>query len=490
MLSNILEMAEQSLKDKTVKGVGWSAADSVVQHAVSFVVGIVLARLLTPDDYGLIGIVAIFTVICNSIINGGFSSALIRKKEVSETDYNTAFFVNLSLSLFFYIVIFLCSPFIADYFGRVELVELTRVSSLSMIIGAIAIVQQTRLTRRIDFKTQTKISLIASVTSGAIGIVMALIGFGVWSLVAQGLLSQLLRTLFLWIYNKWSPRFIFSYESFKALFGFGWKIMLVGCINSVWNELYQVVIGKYYNPATLGQYTRANQFSQLFSNNLTSVVQRVSFPVLSQIQDDKSRMVAAYRRIIKVSMFITAVSMFSLGAISEPLLYCLIGEKWHEAATYLPLICVAASLFPLHAINLNMLEVLGRSDLFLGIEVVKKLILLFPLYIGAVVGIIPMLWVSIITGVIAFFLNSFFTGKILGYSSWMQIKDVMPSYFVATIVALAVWFFKYLPISFWIILPLQIIIGTVVFFFVCKATKLGEYYEAKEMVLSLIRRKV
>lgn len=482
-------MAEQSLKDKTVKGVGWSAIDNASQHVVSFIVSIVLARILSPDDYGLLGIIAIFTVICNTLISGGFSDALLRRNNVSDNDYNTAFVINFVLSLILYFVVFICSPLIASFFGREELVSLTRVSSLTMIIGALAIVQQTRLTKRIDFKTQTKISLIASITSGLVGIIMALWGFGVWALVAQGIMSQTLRTVLLWIYNKWIPRLIFSYESFKELFGFGWKMMLVAFINSLWKELYQVIIGKYYNPATLGQYTRANQFSQLFSNNLTNVVQRVSFPVLSEIQDNKTRMVAAYRRIIKTTMFITAVTMFALGAVSEPLIYCLIGEKWHEASTYLPLICVSASLFPLHAINLNMLEIQGRSDLFLGIEIVKKIILLFPLYVGAVFGIMPMLWVSIGTNFIAFLLNSFFTGKMLGYSSWMQLKDVVPSYTVASIVAVSVWFLKDLPLSNWIILPMQVIVGIVVFFMVCKVSKIEEYHEVKELALSLINKK-
>ena len=352
-------MAEQGLKDKTVKGVGWSAIDNVSQHAVSFLVSIILARLLSPDDYGLIGLIIIFTDICTSLINGGFANALIRKKDVTADDYSTVFIVNLGMSLLLYGIIYICSPLIAAFFARNELVALTRVTSLGMIIGAFAIVQQTRLTKKIDFKTQTKITLIAAVTSGVVGIVMALMGLGVWSLVAQGLSNLSLRTIFLWIYARWKPSVHFSKKSFCELFGFGWKIMLSNLLDTVWKELYQVVVGKFYSPATLGQYSRAKGFSQLFSNNLTSVIQRVTYPVLSDIQDDTTRMVNAYRRIIKISMFITAASMLFLGAISEPLLYCLIGPKWHEAATYLPLICIAGSLYPLQAINLNMLQVQG-----------------------------------------------------------------------------------------------------------------------------------
>ena len=481
-------MDGQSLKDKTIKGVGWSAVDNFVQFGVTFVVSIVLARLLSPDDYGLIGIVTIFTAVCATIINGGFTNALIRKKEATEDDYNTAFIVNMGLSIFLYVVIFLCSPFIADFFRREELVALTRVASLGMIIGALALVQQTRLTKRIDFKTQTKITIIASLSSGIIGIGMALMDYGVWALVAQTLSFQAFRTVFLWYYNKWIPRLRFSSASFHELFGFGWKMMASGVLDTVWKELYQVVVGKFYSPAALGQYTRAKQFSQLFSSNLTSVVQRVTFPVLSNIQDDKSRMISGYRRIIKTTMFVTAISMFFLGAIAEPLLYCLIGPKWHEAATFLPLICISGSLYPLHAINLNMLQVQGRSDLFLGLEIVKKIIGLVPLAVCIFYGIMPMLYVNIVIGVICFFLNSYFPGKLLGYSSWMQIKDVAPSYGIALLVVVCIYFLKYLPVSYWIVLPLQIFMGLLVIYVACTMCRIQEFLEVKQMAKPIINR--
>lgn len=481
-------MSESSLKDKTVRGVGWSAIDNVSQHAVTFVVSIVLARLLSPEDYGLLGIIAIFTAVCTALINGGFGSALIRKKDATEDDYNTVFIVNLGMSFLLYAIIFFCSPLIARFFGREELVALTRVSSLGMIIGALALVQQTRLTKRIDFKTQTKITIIASITSGIIGILLAATGFGVWALVAQGLSSHTVKTVLLWFFNKWAPKLRFSKRSFRELFGFGWKLMVSGVLDTVWKELYQVVVGKFYSPATLGQYTRAKGFAQLFSNNLTSVIQRVTYPVLSNIQDDKNRMIAAYRRIIKTTMFITAVCMFFLGAISEPLLYCLIGPKWQEAATYLPLICIAGSLYPLHAINLNMLQVQGRSDIFLILEIVKKTIALGPLFVGAFVGIMPMLYTNLLTGVIAFFLNSYYTGKKLGYSSWMQIKDIAPSYGLGLLIALSVWFFKYLPISNWIILPIQLVVGITVFFVFCKITNNKEFEETKQLAIPFINK--
>ena len=481
-------MAKQSLKNKTVKGLAWSGIDNVISFSVTFVVSVILARLLTPDDYGLTGIIAIFTTICETLITAGFTNALIRKKDATDNDYNTVFIVNICVSIFLYIVIFICSPFIADFFNREELVDLTRVSTIGMIIGALAIVQQTQLTKRIDFKTQTKITLQASLFSGIIGIAMALLGFGVWALVVQHLTKLSLRSFLLWLYNKWIPKLQFSSKSFHELFGFGWKMMLSGLLNTIWADINKIIVGKLYLPATLGQYSRAAQFSSLFSNNLSKVVQRVTFPVLSNIQDDKQRLVSAYRRIIKSIMIVTATGMFFLGAISEPFIYCMIGPKWHEAATYLPLICISGSLYPLHAINLNMLQVQGRSDLFLGLEIIKKIIGLIPLAICFYFGIIPMLLANILIGFLCYFLNSYFSGKFLGYSFWMQIRDITPSYGIALTIAFAVFFLKYLPITYWVILPLQIFVGIAVFFLICGYSHMSEYEELKAIVMPYITR--
>lgn len=484
---------EESLKKKTIKGFGWSAIDNVASYGASFFISIVLARLLTPYDYGLIGIIAIFTTICGVLINAGFSTALIRKNDCTEADYNTVFLVNLVLSISLYLVIYFCAPLISVFFERAELVSLIRVSSLSMIIGAVSIVPVTRLTKKIDFRSQTKVTVFSAIVGGVIGISMAYMGFGVWSLVFSGLISSVVRTVLLLIYNKWFPVLYFSADSFHNLFGFGWKMMASGILDSVWKQLYQVVVGKFYSPAALGQYTRAIGFSQLFSSNLSSVVQRVTYPVLSSLQDDKSRMVSAYQKLIKSTMFITAISMFFLGAISEPLLYCLIGPQWHDAAIYLTIICISESTYPLHSINLNMLEVQGRSDLFLGLEIIKKMIAICPLTVGAIWGILPMLFVNLVTTAIAYFLNSHYSGKLIGYSSWMQLKDVAPSYGIGFLVALSVYFMKYLPLSYWVVLPLQLVSGTVVFYVICKLVNNEEYHQALGILVNFknkIKQKV
>lgn len=484
-------MPETSLKDKTVRGVGWSAADAFLGQGVTFIVGLVLARLLTPEEYGLIGIVTIFTTVLLGVIDSGFSNALIRKLKVTEEDYCTLFLFNLIVSTAMYVLLYAGAPWIAVFFERPQLVSLTRVMGLLLILQALSIVQYTILSRNIDFKTKTKASLISAIISGVIGIAMAFFGYGVWSLVVQQLSRQFLYSLCLWIFNKWWPKLKFSIESFKYLWGFGWKLMLSGLLDRIWAQLYQTVVGKFYNPATLGQYSRAKEYANIFSSNFCGIAQRVSYPVLSQIQDDPNRMVGGYRRIIKVTMFVTAITMISIGAVADPLIYCLIGPQWNHAATFLPLICISMSLYPLHAINLNMLQVQGRTDIFLYLEIVKKVIAIGPICLGIFINIYWMLVGTIVTGIIAFFLNSYYTGKELGYSSMMQLKDVAPSYGIAFLIALSVYFFKYLPISNWIILPIQIVVGAAVFFAVCEKRQLEEYGEVKGMAkqyLSKLKR--
>ncbi len=481
-------MTQESLRNKTVKGVGWSAADSLLGQGVTFIVGIILARLLTPSEYGLLAICMIFITVLNGIVDSGFSNALIRKQNATDKDYNTMFFTNLVISIILYVGLFMFAPYISTFFSRPELTSLVRVSGIVMIVNALSLTQVTILTKRIDFKTKTKSSLISAIISGIIGIAMAYTGYGVWSLIFQQLSKQVFYTICLWNYNKWLPTLQLSIESFRYLWGFGSKLLLSGMLNNIWGQLYQVVVGKYYSPVTLGQYTRGREFAGIVSSNITTIVQRVTYPVLADIQNDPVRMVAGYRRIIKTTMLLTCVSIISLGAVAEPFIYCLIGPQWYEAATYLPFICIIMSTYPLQAINLNMLQVLGRSDIFLYVEIIKKIIAIGPLVVGIIFNIYWMLIASIVTSIVSYFLNSYYTGLKLGYTSYMQIKDVAPDYFVAFIVALSVYFMKFLPISPWFILFIQAIIGTIVCLALCETLKLSEYTELKSIVLSGFRK--
>ena len=474
------------LRKKTLHGAGWSFIDNIANYGVSFIVGLILARMLTPQEYGLIGIILIFIALFNTIVDSGFSNALIRNKDAKEIDYNTVFFVNLAVSLLLFVICYFSAPVIATFFNEPQLTPLTRVMGIVVVINAFAIIQRTILIKKINFKIQTKVSLVASVGSGIIGIVMAVLGMGVWSLVAQQISRQLLNTIFLWLWNSWRPRMQFSYASFKEHFGFGWKLLTSSVIDTVWREIYQVVIGKYYAAAALGEYTRAKQFGDIFSSNMTSVVQRVTYPVLSSIQDDKDKLKYGYRRIIKTTMFIAFVCMLMLAAVSRPMIEVLIGNQWGEAAKMLPILCFNMMLYPLHAINLNMLQVQGRSDLFLRLEIIKKCIAVIPLCLGIFVGIYWMLWGSLCAGLFNYYLNSYYSGKFLNYDIITQIKDISPSFFLASAAALMVYAVSFIPMSLYIVFPMQLVVGLVAVIVLSEIFKIDEYKEIKKIVQSAI----
>jgi len=288
-----------SLKKKAIHGVSWSALDNIASSGITFLVGLALARILSPVEFGLLGMITVFIAVSNSIIDSGFSSALIRKTDAKDIDYNTVFYFNLLFGFVLYIILFFCAPVISRFFHEPVLIPVTRVMGIVLIINSISIIHRTLLVKKLDFKTQTKISFIASTISGVIGIGMALKGFGVWSLVGQQLSRQLMNTFFLWLFCAWRPLSEFSRQSFKELFGFGSKLLLSGLIDTIYKNIYYLIIGKFYNAAQLGQYTRAEQFDAVFSSNLTSVIQRVSYPVFSSIQDELKRLKQAYRRVIK-----------------------------------------------------------------------------------------------------------------------------------------------------------------------------------------------
>lgn len=482
-------MAEQSLKSKTVKGMGWSALENMTRLGVTFVVSIVLARLLSPEEYGLIGILTIFIAIFNAIVDSGFTNALIRKQDATDTDYSTVFYTNLVLSVVLAAVLFFFAKPISVFFERPELVSLTQVMSSIVILNALSIVQRVRTTKAIDFKTQTKITFISSIGSGVIGIAMAYMGYGVWALVGQQVTNQLLTTLFFWIYNKWMPKLVFSWPSFKEMWAFGSNLLVSKLLDTGWQEIYQVVIGKCYSPTTLGLYTRAKQFADLCSSNLTSVVQRVSYPVLSSIQDDRVRLKVAYQRVIKTTMLPTFALMLGMAACAEPMIYVLIGEQWLQCVPMLQIICIYGMLYPLHALNLNMLQVQGRSDLFLKLEIIKKIIAVGPLLLGIFVGIYWMLAGTFFTGIISYYLNAYYSGTFLDYSIKEQVEDILPSFGLAVVMAVPVYVMSFMPLNPFILLPLQIVTGTVITFAICEVTKLPEYMELKGIVNHLMKKK-
>lgn len=481
-------MVEHSLKTKTIHGVGWTAADTIGRYGVTFVISLVLARLLTPKEYGLIGILSIFINLFNVIVDGGFTNAIIRKQNVKDVDYCTVFYINFVLSVVLAITLFLCARPIAHFFNNSELVALTQVMSSVVVINAIAIVHKARLTKILDFKTQTKIAIISASLSGIMGIIMAIIGYGVWALVGQQITYQLVNTILFWVYNRWCPKLLFSWKSFKELWDFGWKLLVSGILDSLGNELYTVVIGKFYNPQTLGQYTRANQFSSIFSSNLTTIVQRVSFPVLSIIQDDIPRLKSAYRGVIRTTMLPTFVLMLGMAAVAKTMVIVLVGDQWLPCIPFLQIICFYMMLYPLHALNLNAIQVIGRSDLTLKIKIIKTIIGLIPLLLGILFNIYWLLIGSVIANFISYYLNTYYSGPLLKYPIIEQIRDITPSFRVAVIMAIPVYAMSYISLNPFFLLPLQLIVGVAIVFIICEKTKLSEYIELKSMAMTFIAK--
>ncbi|SFL58944.1 Membrane protein involved in the export of O-antigen and teichoic acid [Porphyromonadaceae bacterium KH3CP3RA] len=477
-----------SLKNKALKGVSWSFIDNIAGTGITFVVGLVLARLLSPAEFGIIGMITIFIAISNSIIDSGFSNALIRRLDATDKDYNTIFIFNFGVSLLLYLLLYISSPAISHFYNEPLLIPVTRAVGLVLICNALGIIQRTLLVKAVNFKIQAKISLIASSGSGLIGIGLALYGLGIWSLVVQQVSRQLLNTLFLWIFNTWRPSLQFSTKNFNELFGFGSKLMISGIIDTVYQNIYYLIIGKFYTPNQLGHYTRAEQFKNIFSQNLTAVVQRVSYPVLSSIQNEEERLLSAYRKIIRTTMMVTFACILGMAAVAKPLILVLIGEKWLPAVTYLQIMSFAAMLYPLHAINLNILQVKGRSDLFLKLEIYKKLLAVIPISLGIFLGIEYLLLGSVFISFIAFFLNSYYSGPLINYTSLQQVKDIFPTFVISIVTAGIMWTISFLTWNNWIILAIQMCSGIVIAWFLYEKIRLPEYLELKSVFTSFIIR--
>lgn len=478
----------ESLKDKTVRGTVWNSVDRVANYGISFLVSVVLARLLSPGDYGLIGLINIFIVVFNTILDGGLSTALIRKEHVDDIDYNTVFYINLGISIFLMFILVIGAPSISNFFKRPDLVPMLRVMSFILIINALSIVQQSIMTRNINFKDQTKISVIANLGSGALGITLAFCGFGVWALVAQQLACRTLCTILFWFFAHWMPKLLFSWERFKELFGFSWKLLVSRLVNSIWGQVYSGMIGKCYSPHTLGLYTRAVQYAQMFSSGVSDVVLKVSLPVMSSIQNDDIRLVAATRKIIKTTMYITFAFMLGMAACAKPLIFVLIGEKWIDCVPMLQIVCLNVIMNPLSYINENLLIVKGKSDKLLLLQIAKIVITVAPLILGIYFGIYWMLVSSAVVSWLAVFLYTYYTNIYYGYSAKDQIKDLSPSLLVSLLMAVPVYAMSFLAISNYLLLPIQVVMGFILLVFWSRLLKIEEYYYISEIVRRYLKR--
>lgn len=358
----------------TAKGVIWSAIERFSVQGISFLLGIIIARLVTPNEYGLIAMLTIFMAIAQAFIDSGFGNALIQKKDRNEIDYSTVFYFNIVISILLYGILYVCVPLIASFYSQPELTSVTRWIGLNLIFISLSIVQRTRLNVDLNFKLQAKVSLAAVIISGIIGITLAYNGYGVWALVSQNLLNNLLSTIFLWVAAKWKPLLTFSMDSFKKLFSFGSKLLASGLLHTVYLNLYSLVIGKFYNAADVGFYNRAYTISQYPSTNIVSIITRAIYPVQCAHQDDDNWLEGHFLSYLRMGCFIVFPLMALLAVISRPLVLLVLTEKWLPAADLISILSLAYMWYPVMVINNQMLNVKGRSDLFLKAEIIKKIV--------------------------------------------------------------------------------------------------------------------
>lgn len=415
-----------SLKRKTLLGVFWSSIERFSVQGFQFLIQIFMARLLLPSDYGVIGILVVFLAISQSIIDSGFSNALIQKKDRNEIDYSTVFYFNIVIGLLFYLLLFGLSPYIASFYDMPVLEPVMKVISVNLLIYSLAVVPKAKLAASIDFKTQAKASVIGVIFGGTIGVTLAYTGHGVWAIVIQAVTGAFTETLLLWILIKWRPLFSFSISSFRRLFSYGSKLLFSGLLETIYRHLYIIVIGKKFPAQDLGFYTRADLFMQFPSSNLSTIMSRVSFPILSDFQDEDEKLRYYYRKYLHASVYVIFPLMIGLCVLAKPLISLVLTDKWLPCVALMQVLCFAYIWFPVHVINLELLQIKGRSDLFLRLEVIKKIIGVIVLIITIPWGIKVMCVGLVFSSFISLFINSYYTKRVINMSLGMQMKELLP----------------------------------------------------------------
>lgn len=479
-----------TLKEKTAKGLGWGFIDNFVGTGITAVVSIILARILSPEEFGLVGMIAIFIALGNSLMDSGFSGALIRKENVTDKDLSTVFYTNLILSIIIYAILYVSAPFIAEFLNTPILVKLIRVLGVSVLIMSFTQVQKVNFIRKIDFKTQAIISLAASLASGIASIWMALDGYGVWSLVVQQLSKQAVVSLLLWIFSTWKPSIIFSWSSFKEMFSFGSKLLACSIISVIWNEIYSLVIGKMYNPVSVGYFTRAEKFKGLVTSNIGQVVQRVGYPVMSSIQSDPQRQVRVYRKVVRLTMLITSTLVMGLIGCADAMIEVLIGTKWLPAAEYLRILGLSGIFLPLILSSVNVFNANGKSDKTLLLEIIKTALAIIPVTLGIVYNINFLLWGMVGISLLSYLIHAAFVAKEINYTVWQQVKDILPFFIISSVMSILVHFIGELEMKALYLLALQIAAGFAITLAAYEIFyKSEEYTDIKNEMMRVLRLK-
>lgn len=455
----------QDLANKTKKGLQWSAIERILTQGIQLTITLLLARILGPADFGLVGMLAVFIAISNVFVDSGFTSALIRKTDRNSNDLTTAFYYNIIVSIISYLVLYISSPYIAEFYQQAELSVLLRVLGLTVIINSFLLIPRVVLTVAMDFKTQAKISIISVVFSGVVAIILGISGYGVWTLIAQTLISSICSAFLCYIFSPWKLNGHFSRDAFNYLFGFGSKLLVAGILDVIYNNLAQIIIGKKFTPVEVGQFTQANQLAVVPASTMTGIIQRVTYPLYSQMQDDKSKIENAYRLTIKVAALIIFPLIVALGLIATPLLTLLLGQEWIPAATLLSILCLGYMLYPVHAINLNLLQVKGRTDLYLKLEFMKKSIGVCILFVTIPYGVLTMCIGFSFGSYLSLIFNTYYTAKLTNITQLQQVKDLLPIWFAVLASAFTGYYFGSLyKLAPWINIVVSLLVALACYF--------------------------
>ena len=427
-----------------INGVIWSAAERFSVQGIQFVISVILARLLSPSDFGLIALMLIVINILQTINESGFGVALLQKKERDELDFSTVFILNTLLGLFLYVILFVTAPLIASFFDQPLLQSLTRVIGLNLITTSLVVVQKTKLLINIDFKTQAKASLVAVILSGVGGIILAYYGFGVWALVFQSISNNVFNTILIWMFVSWRPRLRFSYDRFIALFNFAYKLILARLINSVFQEVFSAVVGKLYTPAQLGYFNRAKSFEALSTNNITMIVQRVSTPMLCEAQSDKEDMKRVLLRFIRSTALIVYPLLFGLAILAEPLISMLLTAKWLPSAWILRVLCPVGIFFVISTFNMNVFNATGRTDWALKCEIIKKIFCVGIILFTSFWGFKALVWSQVVIAFVEFLINTYYTKRQIGLTMWEQLVALKGVLFACVVMGIILLFCSYI----------------------------------------------
>lgn len=462
----------ENMRQKVFTGFIWRFMERIGAQGVSFIVSLILARLLTPEDYGQVALITVFITILNTFATSGIGTALIQKKNADNIDYSTVFYFNILFSFLLYGILFLSAPLIGNFYRDVTLIPIIRVLGITIVVSAVNNVQQSYVSKTMQFRRFFYSTLIGTVFSGIVGVFFAYNGFGTWAIVIQQLVNQIVNTVILWVTVKWRPTKSFSLLRLKTLYSFGWKLLFSGLIDTVYNNIYSLVIGKFYDANTLGLYNKGVQFPNLIVNNINGPIQSVLLPAMSYEQNNKQRIKEMVRRSIKTSTYLIFPLMIGMAAVARPLVILLLTEKWIACVPFLQISCITLAVYPIHTANLQAINALGRSDIFLKLEIIKKIVGLTLLVVGIPFGVYAMVWLKAFSSLISTFINAFPNKKLLNYSYWEQIKDLMPSIGISICMGICVLAVEILRANVIITLLIQVIVGIIVYLGLSKVFKL------------------